>query len=383
MSVHIKTSGGLQKVSDIEIKADGDITLLHSAGLTRSQINGETHTIYTFTESYDTIYVVGSIGDNDAVAGCTLTYTGSGTATEIDSKTGTYSSSNATNTKVLKIQNVSENDTVEIARTSTDGQTGTWFIFSAVEKGGGEDIYSLNYVQENLKFWVDGKNNVNNSDPDAHEDSRFWATKYNNGGIYPGNLGSSPTWNDDNLEFTTRSTASYARFNCFDYANIRFPNALTVECYVEYKASSSGYNECFSSVESGGWSISCINGVPDFRIRTSADSAVVVTGNTDTIALDEKHLLTGTYDSVTGEHKFYIDGVLKGTRQVTAGATVTNQTTVIWIGTNGVGGNPESSASTYAMIGKVYSARIYDAALTQAEIQQNYDVDVARFGGDS
>ena len=135
MSVHIKTSGGLLKVSDIEIKADGDITLLHSAGLTRSQINGETRTIYTFTESYDTIYVVGSIGDNDAVAGCTLTYTGGGTATEIDSKTGTYSSTNATNTKVLKIQNVSTDDTVEIARTSTDGQTGTWFIFSAVEKG--------------------------------------------------------------------------------------------------------------------------------------------------------------------------------------------------------------------------------------------------------
>lgn len=383
MSVYIKENGALQKISDIEVKDVGDIVLLHSAGLTSSQINGESRTIYTFAEAYDIIYVIGSIGDNDAVAGCTLTYTGGGTATEIDSKTGTYSSSNATNTKVLKIQNVSANDTVEIARTSTDGQTGTWFIFSAVEKGGGADIYSLNYVQENMKFWVDGKNNVNNSDPTAHEDSRFWATKYNNGGIYPGNLGSSPTWNDDNIEFTTRSTASYARFNSFDYANIRFPSALTVECYVEYKANSSGNNECFSSCESGGWMISCINGVPDFKIKTSADSSVQPTGNTDTLTLDEKHLLTGTYDSVTGEVKFYIDGVLKATRQVTAGATVTNQTTVIWIGNDGAGGNPESSASTYAMIGKVYSARIYDAALTQAEIQQNYDVDVARFGGDS
>lgn len=113
----------------------GDINLLHSAGLTRSQINGESHTIYTFLEEYDTIYVIGSIGDNDNVAGCTLTYTGNGTATELDSKTGTYSSSNATNTKILKIKNVSANETVEIARTSTDGQTGTWFIFSAVEQG--------------------------------------------------------------------------------------------------------------------------------------------------------------------------------------------------------------------------------------------------------
>lgn len=389
-AIRAKT-GGSSSMTPLEMPSEiasivgggGDITLLHSAGLTRSEIIDNPPTTYTFTENYDTIYVIGSISDNDAQAGTKITYNGNGTATEIDSKSGVYSTTDSINTKVVKIQNVSANESVEIARSGTDGLTGTWFIFSAVEQGGGEDIYSLNYVQENMKFWVDGKNNVNNSEPDAHEDSRFWATKYNNGGIYPGNLGSSPTWNDDNLEFTTRSTASYARFNSFDYANIRFPNALTVECYVEYKGSSSGNNECFSSCESGGWMISCINGVPDFKVRTSADSSVQPTGNAETLPLDEKHLLTGTYDKTTGEQKFYIDGVLKGTRTVTAGSTITNQNTVIWIGNDGNGGNPESSASNYAMIGKVYSARIYDAALTQAQIQQNYTVDVARFGGNS
>ena len=127
----VSTMTPLEMPTEIaNISGGGDITLLHSAGLTRSQINGENRTIYTFTEAYDIIYVIGSIGDNDAVAGCVLTYTGNGTATEIDSKTGTYSSTNATNTKVLRLENVSTNDTVEIARSSTDGQTGTWFIFS-------------------------------------------------------------------------------------------------------------------------------------------------------------------------------------------------------------------------------------------------------------
>lgn len=250
-------------------------------------------------------------------------------------------------------------------------------------ESGSENIYSLNYVQTNMKFWVDGKNNVNHSNPNAHEDSRHWATKYNNGGIYPGNLGSSPTWNDDNLEFTTRSTSSYARFNSYSYDDIRFPNALTVECYVEYKASSSGNNECLSSCESGGWMLSYINSIPDFKIRTSSDSGVIATGNTDTLPLNEKHLLTGTFDGATGEIKFYVDGVLKAERQVAIGATVKNQSTVIWIGTDGAGGDPETSTSTYYMIGKVYSARIYDVALTQAQIQQNYAVDIARFGSNS
>lgn len=141
-AIRAKT-GGVNTMTPLEMPTEiasivgggGDITLLHSEGLTRSQINGDTHTIYTFTQAYDTIYVIGSIGDNDNVAGCSLTYIGNGTATEISSKTGTYSSTNATNTKVLKITNVSANDTVEIARTNTDGQTGTWFIFSAVSQG--------------------------------------------------------------------------------------------------------------------------------------------------------------------------------------------------------------------------------------------------------
>lgn len=248
---------------------------------------------------------------------------------------------------------------------------------------GSPTIYDLNYVQTNLMFWVDGINNVNNSDPTAHEDSRHWATKYNNGGIYPGNLGSSPTWNNDNLEFTARSTSSYARFNCFDYSDIRFGSAVTAECYVMYKENSSGNNECFSSCESGGWMLSNISGVPDFKLRTTSDSGVQPTGNSETLPLNEKHLLTGTYDSTTGEHKFYIDGVLKGTRTVTTGVNIKDQTTVLWLGNDGSGGNPEASASSYAMIGKVYSARLYNKALSAAEIAQNYAVDLARFGGNS
>ena len=141
-AIRAKT-GGVATMTPLEMPTEianivgggGDITLLHSAGLTRSEIIDNPPTTYTFTKNYDTIYVVGSISDNDAQAGCKLTYNGNGTATEIDSKSGVYSSTDSINTKILKIKNVSANESVEIARSSTDGLTGTWFIFSAVEQG--------------------------------------------------------------------------------------------------------------------------------------------------------------------------------------------------------------------------------------------------------
>ena len=136
MSVYIKENGALTKVSNIKISGGGggigDLVLLHSEGLTRSQIIDNPPTTYTFTDNYDIVYVVGSISDNDAQAGCKLTYNGNGTATEIDSKSGVYSTTDSINTKVLKIENVSANESVEIARTGSDGLTGTWFIFNVV-----------------------------------------------------------------------------------------------------------------------------------------------------------------------------------------------------------------------------------------------------------
>lgn len=238
---------------------------------------------------------------------------------------------------------------------------------------GNPTFYDLDYVFDNsIVFWADGKSN-SPIPTDVQKDTRYWTPKYDYGG-YNGNLGASVSWTEDGgLLLPERTTKSYARFQT--YYEFNGKGSFTMECYVKYTNFSSGNNECFSSRESGGFNFACTDGYP--AISCGLSGGTVKATSTDILTLDTKYLISAVLDTVNKTLSLYVNGVLKD--QVSATSEMSNPSTCVWIGNDGQSSSPESTASTYAMIGTVYSARIYNRALSQTEIAKNYAVDVERF----
>jgi len=74
------------------------------------------------------------------------------------------------------------------------------------------------------------------------------------------------------------------------------------------------------------------------------------------------HQVVLTYNQDTGDMKFYVDGVLKDTYNLGAG------TAIAW----GSGALRISHPPNYAIYGRIMCARIYNRALSDSEIQRNY-----------
>ena len=82
---------------------------------------------------------------------------------------------------------------------------------------------------------------------------------------------------------------------------------------------------------------------------------------------------TLTYDSKN--IKLYTFGDLKSSTPFTGTITNTASSTVMAIGTN-----PKGSASVKSFLkGNIYSVRIYNKALTQEEVEHNYQYDKQKF----
>ena len=94
------------------------------------------------------------------------------------------------------------------------------------------------------------------------------------------------------------------------------------------------------------------------------------------------HHVAGTYDGST--LKIYIDGVLKASTtksgNITQPADYSSTSTKMMIGCNPHGDSAGNTSNNAYLNGKVYMVRIYDKALTAAEVSQNYTVDAVRYG---
>jgi len=80
---------------------------------------------------------------------------------------------------------------------------------------------------------------------------------------------------------------------------------------------------------------------------------------------NKKYHISGTYDGTTV--KVYLDGALVASSTKSGTLGTQQNSTIMAIG----GGPSGSSVPSENFAGKVYSARIYDQALTQAQIQKN------------
>lgn len=97
------------------------------------------------------------------------------------------------------------------------------------------------------------------------------------------------------------------------------------------------------------------------------------------VATDKKCCFTQVYSKSKNKHELYYNGVLVG--------STTAATNDVWLDGNQLGNigiNKDqiysgSAASTFADM-NVYNARIYNRALSQDEVQINYDLDRTRYG---
>jgi hypothetical protein len=84
---------------------------------------------------------------------------------------------------------------------------------------------------------------------------------------------------------------------------------------------------------------------------------------------------TVTYDGSVVN--FWDKGQIAANVATTTGVLTSANNTVFSLGTNP---GPNGSAGVPYFNGKIYTVRIYDRALSNAEIEQNYKIDQSRFG---
>jgi len=142
------------------------------------------------------------------------------------------------------------------------------------------------------------------------------------------------------------------------------PSSLTAEIWIYPYAwldQATSYNSHHFYPAGDGFGITTSPSNWIYWIKTSAgrQTRSVSHGN----QLNMWHQVVLTYDQATGNMKFYVDGVLKDTYNLGAG------TAIAW----GSGVLKISHAPNYATYGRIMCARIYNRALSDSEIQRNYN----------
>ncbi len=175
---------------------------------------------------------------------------------------------------------------------------------------------------------------------------------------------------DANLNGGTFEDAYLNLNGTSDWVNlgeVSLTTAATIEAQIKINEIQSGEKTILCNYEAGGMGIALRDGKPE--------TSVYVNGIYQRVMLDEVldtdriYNISGTYDGKA--LNLYIDGVLHATKTIsgTIGQPVSN--TVMAIGANPSGSTADGN---FANI-KVYSARIYNKALSQTEIKKNLNAD--------
>ena len=212
-------------------------------------------------------------------------------------------------------------------------------------------------VKDGLIRYYDGNNNSGYS---HSSNTTIWKDLSGN---YDGEVISS-TW--ENNSIVLDGTNSYVNIG-----NIDNLTAFTLEAYLIV----SSYDvqktvNIISNYESTGIALYYgTDGTPRFIITKDGGTKITLAGK-DKHQTNDVHTITGTFDGTTA--KLYIDSVLVDTKEVGNTVIKSANNTPMVIGCNP---NPTGCNTGYNLNGKVYSAKIYNRALTETEIKQNMNAD--------
>ena len=211
----------------------------------------------------------------------------------------------------------------------------------------------MSIVLGGLVLWFDGKNN---SGTGAHDSAlTAWADLSGNGNH--GQINNA-AWEDTRLTFDGSGSWVNCGKHNFD--------CVTVEAIVEFRALTAATgesNSVFGNWQAGGYGIQLKDNCPAMQARIGgkwyhASGSAAVVGS--------RLHLTGTYDGA--ELKLYINGKLSCTVAASGTIDAPANATVASIGSNPYG----TEIGITPLNGYIYAARLYDRALTQGEVWQNY-----------
>ena len=192
----------------------------------------------------------------------------------------------------------------------------------------------------------------------AHDESG-----YGNDGTFVGNP--SPTFPDSEVYPGTKAlqfdgTDDYVDITSSPSLNIT--NAITIEAWVKPDIfGHSNYHIVVESKSNYGWFFGTVSGKVAWLIGKEVGSSWNIVHNKGDLVDGWNHIV-GIYESSTGVAKTYLNGNYIGSKSGTAEAC--KSTNGFKIGRQGV--------NSYCFKGAIDNVRIYDQALSSAQIQQHY-----------
>ncbi len=215
------------------------------------------------------------------------------------------------------------------------------------------------YIQDGLIAMYDGKNNTGLGHDDT---SKVWVDLSGNG--YDGTIIGDINWNDDSLSFNgTTNAVALTRMDLKD---------ITMEIVLVDEGSTNNVTYV-ANYEKGGYGLSRYskNGL---TMEAYINSKVSFIYSKNAFVTNKKYSLSGSYSG--NKLKLYELGILQNQSDLSGSLGMPQNDTVMMIGANPGDKNP----TEYYLKGKVYSVRIYNRALSDEEVKQNYTVDKVRFG---
>ena len=205
-------------------------------------------------------------------------------------------------------------------------------------------------VKDGLIRYYDGNNNS------GYSHSSNTTTWKDLSGNYDGTL-TNTTWDTTAVIFNGED--SYATFG-----ELPELTTITMEATIIINDFNMTYPNIFNNVSATGTALYfAVDHKPRFRLYDGTTKVNVTSDETlDTGVL---HTITATYDGTTA--KIYIDGMVTKSYAI-ANAVISPNTAKEMI----IGRNPNTDGWLNA---KIYSARIYNRALTETEIKQNMNAD--------
>lgn len=221
--------------------------------------------------------------------------------------------------------------------------------------------YVQTYVTSGLIHWYDGINNTQN----GHDATATTWTDLVGTNTLTMNNSSYATWETNALNLVGTSGQWLQGAN-----DSEAPAGRTMEVCVEIAENQTAVIAVLFS------NASPYNG----KVAIYSDNTFGVkgcSGNTYTHSgsdLTSLHHIASSFSSENAVNAVYANG--SPTTTGSASHSMSGQQTKMVVGQQGA----TTSGSQYPFKGKIYSIRIYDRILTDAEIAQNYAVDVSRFG---
>ena len=216
---------------------------------------------------------------------------------------------------------------------------------------------------------VDGVHNwIGNDKEGKNYEATTWADisgSGNNGAITLGN----GKWGENYLEFDGESTwVDLGEINS-DYQTLEVTFSID-----SYKSSQT----IISNTEAGGGSIYCMSSdlLANYRItKDGSDLGYVGLSISNAIELGKTYHVVSTYDGKTA--RLYLDGVEVCSVEQDGTIKAPMSSTIMTVGAEPVG----TTIYGQYLDGKIYSAAVYNRALTDAEVLQNATAGLALAGG--